>query len=120
MWCRKAAAQGEVMAQVHLGVMYAEGYAVTQDYAQAMMWFRKAAAQGAAIAQYNLGTMYADARSVPQDNVQAMMWYLIAKDGGIELDDQNLQQLKAHSTWGQIAEANKMAQEWWTAHPQKS
>ena len=41
-----AAAQGYADAQNNLGVMYAEGTGVPQDYIQAHMWFNLSAAQG--------------------------------------------------------------------------
>ena len=43
-WYRKAAEQGLAEAQYNLGVMYANGDGVAQDYAAAHMWFNLAAA----------------------------------------------------------------------------
>ena len=60
--CRSSvrlADQGDAFAQYDLGVMYANGQGVPQDYAQAVAWYRKAADQGNAAAQTNLGVMYA-------------------------------------------------------------
>ena len=37
---RASAAQGDADAQFNLGVMYAEGYGVTQDYVEAGAWYR--------------------------------------------------------------------------------
>ena len=37
-WLRKAAEQGYAKGQNSLGVMYAKGQGVTQDYKQAVMW----------------------------------------------------------------------------------
>ena len=54
MWYRKAAEQGYADAQYNLGILYANGQGVTQDYAEAARWYRKAADQGDAIAQINL------------------------------------------------------------------
>ncbi len=45
---RPMAAKGDAAAQFHLGLMYAKGQGVTQDYAQAVNWYRKAAEQGGA------------------------------------------------------------------------
>ena len=42
-WWRKGAEQGDADAQFNLGVMYAKGQGVPQDYAQAHMWFNLAA-----------------------------------------------------------------------------
>jgi len=44
-WFRKAADQGEAMAQFNLGRMYLNGTGVPQDYAQAYLWTNLAAAQ---------------------------------------------------------------------------
>ena len=55
---REHAAKGEAAAQFNLGVMYANGQGVTQDYAEAVRWYRKAADQGYAAAQFNLGLLY--------------------------------------------------------------
>jgi TPR repeat protein len=61
------AEQGDASAQYNLGVMYANGYGVPQDYAEAVRWYRLAAGQGNAKAQYNLGLMYYNGEGVPQD-----------------------------------------------------
>jgi uncharacterized protein len=45
---------GDTRAQGNIGVMYAHGEGVPQDYAEAVKWFRRAAEQGDAHAQYNL------------------------------------------------------------------
>src|SRR5271165_1183801 len=45
-WYRKAAEQGEALAQDNLGRMYEQGRGVTQDYLLAHMWHNLAAAQG--------------------------------------------------------------------------
>ena len=46
------------MAQYGLGLMYADGLGVEQNYAEALTWYRKAADQGCAAAQNNLGMMH--------------------------------------------------------------
>jgi TPR repeat protein len=43
-WYRLAAAQGNELAQVNLGVMYTKGRGVGQDFVRAHMWFELAAA----------------------------------------------------------------------------
>jgi TPR repeat protein len=52
-WFRKAAEQGEALAQTNLGLMYGEGTGVPEDTVKAYMWFNLAAAQGDADAQTN-------------------------------------------------------------------
>jgi TPR repeat protein len=46
IWFRKAAEQGHPIAKLYLGVMYAEGRGVPQNYVLAHMWFSLAAKQG--------------------------------------------------------------------------
>jgi hypothetical protein len=55
---RPLAEQGNALAQLGLGVMYAKGQGVPQDYSQAVVWYRKAAEQGDADAQTLVGLMY--------------------------------------------------------------
>ena len=45
MWS-DLAAQGDAKARSNLGLMYAKGDGVPQDYAKAIEWFTEAAAQG--------------------------------------------------------------------------
>ena len=69
------AEQGDAIAQSNLGVMYANGEGVTQDYEKAVEWYQKAAQQGFANAQYNLGVMYEHSKGVTQDYEKAVEWY---------------------------------------------
>jgi uncharacterized protein len=43
---RLAAAQGDAVAQLNLGLMYLKGHGVTQDYVRSHMWFNLSAAAG--------------------------------------------------------------------------
>jgi tetratricopeptide (TPR) repeat protein len=79
---RQLAEQGHAFAQMSLGIMYANGYGVTQDDEQAVFWYRKAAEQGHVFAQSNLGYMYANGRGVAQNNEQAVFWYRKAAKQG--------------------------------------
>lgn len=76
------AEQGEVKAQVVLGILLRRGRGVDQDSAAALQWFRKAAEQGSADAQYWLGTMLSDGEGGPQDYLEAATWYRKAADQG--------------------------------------
>ena len=59
---QQRAAQGEAEAQLQLGLLYARGKGLPQDYAEALKWFRLAAAQGNAEAQFSLWVLYAKGR----------------------------------------------------------
>jgi uncharacterized protein len=76
---RSLANGGDPLAQVRLGVLYADGKGVAQDYAEAMKWYRKAADQGNAEGQFNLAVMYA---SVMMDEPEAAKWFRKAAEQG--------------------------------------
>lgn len=78
----KAAEQGNVKAQLQLGIRYHIGMAITRDYQQAVYWYLQAAEQGSASAQLQLGGMYDDGMGVTQDYQQALTWYLKAAEQG--------------------------------------
>src|SRR5262249_55913234 len=54
MWFRKAAEQGDALAQCTLAEIYDAGRGVPQDHAEALKWHRLAADQDYADAQFNL------------------------------------------------------------------
>jgi hypothetical protein len=69
------AAEGVPEAEFYLGVMYAKGRGVPQDYEEAVRWYRLAADKGYAKAMSNLGRMYSRGKGVPKDYAQAVHWY---------------------------------------------
>ena len=73
---------GHAPAQLYLGMMYALGRGVPQDYAEAFKWFSLAAEQGNAQAQYALGSMYYEGRGVPQVYSEAFKWFSVAAEQG--------------------------------------
>lgn len=74
------AEQGNVYHQLVLGLCYAHGDCVAQDYVEAVKWFRKAAGQGYAKAQYSLGNCYENGIGVAKDDEEAMALYWQATD----------------------------------------
>ena len=87
---RKAADQGFADAQYNIGVYYAKGKGVPQDYAKAVKWYRKAAEQGLAAAQYNLGVYYAKGQGVTKNEIEAVTWYRKAAEQGHAMAQGNL------------------------------
>jgi TPR repeat protein len=92
LWLRKAAEQGNIAAQVELGVVFGN----MEDYAQAFSWYSKAAEQGNARAEYNLGLSYQNGESVPKDMAQAIAWYRKAGDQGDVFAQTNLAEMYEH------------------------
>ena len=111
-WYEKAAAQGQAKAQYNLGTLYLNGGGVPKDYQQALRWFRMAADQGEALAQTKIGIMYDDGQGVPHDFVQAHKWYNLAATNGDKPAAELRDALAKQMTPAQIAEAQKLAQEW--------
>ena len=72
------AEQGDANSQYNLGLLYARGQGVAQDYKQALTWYQKAAEQGVPAAEYNLGVMYANGQGVPVNSAEASKWFLKA------------------------------------------
>lgn len=79
---QEAAQRGDTTAQNNIGVMYANGRGVDQDYDEAINWFRQAAQHGNTTAHNNLcrvyihrGWRYANGRGVDQDDTQAFNWF---------------------------------------------
>jgi TPR repeat protein len=79
------AERGDADAQASIGLLYARGHGVSQDYGEAIKWFRLSAAQGYAIAQNNLGVMYRNGYGVQQDYAQALMHYRLSAAQGYAL-----------------------------------
>ena len=79
-----SAEQGDVSAQLKLGMHYYNGTGRRHppDYAEALKWFRRAADQGNAQAQDRIGMMYYQGKGVPQDYAEAARWYLLAAQQG--------------------------------------
>jgi len=74
-WLQSRAKANDPVAQYRLGVLYALGQGVKQDYGQAAQLFLAAANGGVAEAQYNVAVMYSEGMGVPRDPAQAMIWY---------------------------------------------
>jgi len=71
---------GDAAAQYDVGVLYARGNGLVQDYASAASWFHAAAAQGDVPAEYDLGVLYERGLGVPKSDTEALNWYRSAAD----------------------------------------
>lgn len=79
---RKSAEAGNASAQYSLGLLYAGGVGVPQDYGQAKWWFEQASKQGHVGAQVDLGTLYLQGAGAPQSAQMAMFWFSQAAEHG--------------------------------------
>ncbi len=113
---RKLAEQGDATAQSSMGVRYAAGEDVPQDYAEAVRWFSLAAEQGHAKSQGILGAYYWAGRGVSEDLVKAYFWSVLAQTGGDEASKYRVSALASHMTHAQIAAAQQQANDWIKEH----
>jgi hypothetical protein len=96
-WWVEAADSGDPIAMANLGVAYASGVGVEQDFAKAMSWYRRSAEKGHAAGQYGVGMMYQYGDGVPQDVAEARRWYELAAAQGDARATQALDELNAGS-----------------------
>lgn len=75
---RKAAAQGEVAAQGHLGEIYLDGDITPPDFGAARSYLKDAALQGNARAAMLLGQMYRLGLGAPSDPIESFAWLEVA------------------------------------------
>lgn len=85
------AASGDADAQFMLGLMYANGQGVAQNFYEAAKMYRLAGTQGHIGAQVNLGSMYDECLgNGPCNSEQAANWYRRAADQGDAVAQYNL------------------------------
>ena len=77
---RQAADLGSPSALIGLGVMYRNGWGVSQDYREAARLFQKAGELGHGRGFAYLGSLYRTGRGVPQDDREAVRLYRKAAD----------------------------------------
>ena len=79
---RAAALKGDPTAAYEVGLRFAEGKGVAQNYDEAAKWYDRAAQAGVVPAIFRLGTFYEKGLSVKRDADIARRYYLQAADRG--------------------------------------
>lgn len=79
---KKLAAAGNVDAEYALGLRYAAGDGVKQDYREAMAWFLPAAEAGNVRAQTKVAACFWAGKGVPKDYSKAYFWALLVEAAG--------------------------------------
>lgn len=113
-WFEEAAKQGNAAAQINIGTLYLHGEGAPRSGQMALFWFSRAADQRNALAFAKLGMMYAEGRGVVQDFIKAHMWYNLSAAQGENRSAVARDALAKQMTTAQIAEAQRLAQEWKT------
>jgi len=76
----KAAEQGYVPAQAAVGMLYAIGKGVQQDYVEAAKWWTRAAEAGHVLAATNLSMVYRGVPGVQADSAKQQQWAKFVAD----------------------------------------
>ncbi|MDH4283749.1 MAG: sel1 repeat family protein [Gallionellaceae bacterium] len=78
------AAKGDIVSQLRLGLMYANGEGTPQNHPEAVKWLRNPAEQGHIEAQFALAELYVSGKGVIRNPEEAAVWYLKAAEQGHE------------------------------------
>lgn len=112
----KAAEQGNAEAQCQLGLLYAQGLGVAQDFEQAAEWYQRAAEKMHPKAQFNLAFLCAHGEGVEQDYIQAYTWYRLSTLYGYAQAQTNLDFIAKKMTEADIEKALWKADHFFNTH----
>jgi hypothetical protein len=117
-WFRAAADQNDLESINQLILLYTTGILFDSgfggiNYDDGIRWMIRVAEKGNSNAQANLGLIYEKGKNDP---VTAYMWYSIAAARGNWDARDHLQQVTTKMTGPQIAQAQRMATQWWDRH----
>jgi hypothetical protein len=93
------AEDGHADSQFSMGVLYANGFGVALDDAEALKWYGLAADQGHAEAMCNIAIMHANGWGVPQSDAEAFKWYGLAAERGFAMAQINLATMLSDGYW---------------------
>ncbi len=121
------AENGNADACFSLGELYYKNLLVTKDDEEAAKWFNLAAKKWDGLAQYYLGLMHLLAIDYPPEDdslndnainkIRAYMWSLISVKSGLEGAEKQRDALIPIMKKEQMAEAEKLADEWIKENP---
>jgi TPR repeat protein len=100
-----------------MGLIYESGRGVEKDGAAAAVWYRLAAGQGDVDALFRLGILYGGTQGIEPDNVEAYKWFSLAKRRGNASAASRMLLLWIAMSSEEIAQAERLAEDWREAHP---
>jgi hypothetical protein len=117
---RPLAERGDMVAEYLLAAMYDRGMGFPENHPMALQWYRRSAGEGYSQSMRNLGTMYRNGEAGRNDYVEAYRWYTLsithlvpgeADADAVQELKQDLSDVSARMSAGQIALAKKLARE---------
>ena len=113
----QAAEQGNRPAQYFIGLYYARGEGVTQDFGKSFKWLEKASMGGHPKAMYHLGEMYVHGDGVEVDHVKAMAWFWVATTLGERYAEKRLRAVSPRLTAEEMGDAKMLSKELYSKMP---
>jgi len=113
---RNLAEKGDATAQFALGIRYATGDQVRQDYTEAARWFLLAADRGEVKAQSVLAAYYWDGTGVPRDLSKAYFWAILARANGDEAGATRAAELASRISYSERNAIRQEADHWLIEH----
>ncbi len=108
-----AARSGNAEAEELIGVMYALGLGVDQDYTRAFEWYLRSAMKGHPGAQSGVGWYYEVGLGMPgPDLVRAYMWYVLSAIGGDPDAADSQEEVRKKMTADQVAKAHELVDDY--------
>lgn len=108
-----AARSGNAEAEELIGVMYALGLGVGQDYVRAFEWYLRSAMKGHPGAQSGVGWYYEVGLGMPSpDLVRAYMWYVLSAIGGDPDAADSQEEVRKKMTPEQVAKAHELVDDY--------
>jgi hypothetical protein len=93
------AESGHADSQFGMALLYANGFGVALDDAEALKWYGLAAEQGHAESMCNIAIMHANGWGVPQSDAEAFKWYGLAAEEGFAMAQINLARMLSDGYW---------------------
>jgi TPR repeat protein len=109
--------RGDVRAMNNIGLLYANGHGVPQDYKEALKWWRMASERGNAWAMNSIGDLYENGQGVEQSYAEALDWYGRAAQVGDGLAMYNLGSLYENGRG--VEQSFKTAYDWYNRSADK-
>jgi TPR repeat protein len=106
----------DAIAEYWLGMRYARGDGVTQDYHEAMAWFLKAADGGEVRAAAKIASCFWGGKGTPKDYGKAYFWGLLAQVAGDETGRAIVIHTAPHLSDHQRFAEQREAEAWIRAH----
>lgn len=110
-WYRRAAAEGNPLAQCVIGLRLMAGQGIAKDEQEALFWLMLSAEKGLPEAQHAVAEAFRAQGNSPENLQEAVAWYRKAAKQGFSKSQSALGSLYAHGEG--VPKDNRQAASWW-------